>query len=142
MKLAIVGSRGFTDTVLGKSIINDFCEIWYPDTIVSGGAAGADTMGKQFAFEHGMDYIEHLPNWKAQGKAAGMIRNSLIVEDCDQALVFWDYRSPGTRSTINLLWCANKKAMVYDYVNDIFHSIVPRRYEFYEEKVLAKARGL
>jgi hypothetical protein len=147
MKLAIVGSRSFANSndseiALAKSIINDYCEIWYPDTIVSGGAEGSDTMGKQFAFEHGIDYIEHPAEWNKHGKRAGMIRNQLIVDDCDQALVFWDYRSPGTRGTINLLWCANKEAIVYDYTNDIFHVITPRRHEFYEEKVLAAARGL
>jgi hypothetical protein len=154
MKLAIVGSRNFanlldrhktieevnSEITLAKSIIHDYCEIWYPDQIVSGGAPGSDTMGAQFAFEHGIDLVVHPAEWDKYGKRAGMVRNQLIVDDCDKALVFWDYRSPGTLSTINLLWGANKRALVYDFVNDEFHNIVPHRHELYEEKVLAAAR--
>lgn len=138
MKLAIVGSRLFTQEVLAKSIIYDYCSIWYPDTIVSGGARGPDAYGKEFAFEHGLDYIEHPAQWHEYGKSAGMVRNEYIAQDCDEALIFWDYNSKGTMNMINQLWKYRKNMLVYDFTKDNFHYIEPKRHPLYEEKLHAR----
>ncbi|MDR3176607.1 MAG: DUF2493 domain-containing protein [Desulfovibrio sp.] len=46
-----------------------------PDvTIVSGGAKGADSLGRDFAHKHGTKYLEFLPDWGKFGKSAGVIR--------------------------------------------------------------------
>ena len=78
------------------------------DTIISGGAKGVDTFAKQFANDNGLKYIEFLPDWKQYGRAAGPIRNKLIVEECDKLIAFWDYNSSGTKSSVKFAEKSNK----------------------------------
>lgn len=104
MKLAIVGSRTFTN----YNILYDAtCSILTTKVsqIISGGANGADTLAKEFAQEFDIPLVEFLPEWDKYGKSAGMIRNKHIVDSCDKLLAFWDGHSAGTKNSINL---ANK----------------------------------
>lgn len=119
MRLAIVGSRDFTDEAKAKEIMYDFCDIWYPEVILSGEARGVDTFAKEFAFTHGIDYEPYPADWK-QGRHAGFERNTLMAQVCDEALVFWNWKSPGTRHMINELYKARKPYMHYDYTGDEF----------------------
>lgn len=125
MKLGIVGSRDFTDYTIAKAVI---CQ--YPATnIVSGGASGADSLGKQYAEEKGWVPIIHEAEWdnldaepcdvkynrwgKPYNRLAGHNRNTLIVRDSDLVVAFWDGKSPGTRNTITK--CRNLGVDVHVY---------------------------
>ena len=44
--------------------------IYIPDTIVSGGAKGADTYAREFAKKKGLKLIEYFPNYEKYGKGA------------------------------------------------------------------------
>lgn len=72
-----------------------------PDTIISGGAKGADTLARQFANEHNLELIEFIPDYKKYGRTAPLLRNKLIVEACDCLLAFWDGKSKGTKATLD-----------------------------------------
>src|SRR5688572_22124212 len=100
MKLAIVGSRSFNNYALL------FCTISanYADTaeIISGGAYGADKLAERYACEHSIKLMIILPNWQEYGRAAGPIRNKLIIEQCDEVLAFWDGVSSGTKNSIDI----------------------------------------
>ena len=47
--------------------------------IIHGGASGADTAAGLYARTNGIEEIVFLPDWKRYGKAAGMIRNKLML---------------------------------------------------------------
>jgi predicted Rossmann fold nucleotide-binding protein DprA/Smf involved in DNA uptake len=70
--------------------------------IVSGGARGVDQAAAGEARRLGLPVIEYLPDWAAYGRAAGMIRNRLIVGNADAVIAFWDGQSRGTRASIEL----------------------------------------
>ena len=70
-------------------------------TFILGGAIGADTLAFKFARDNKFCIEEYLPDWKEYGKAAGMIRNSKMIERADVLISFWDGESKGTRDTIN-----------------------------------------
>jgi len=109
MKLAIVGSRTFTDFEFVKKILQ-----YHPCTqIVSGGAKGADMLAKRYAAENGIPIKEFLPNWDKDGRAAGYLRNKQIVNACDELIAFWDGESKGTAHSIRLAEEAGKP--VYKY---------------------------
>ena len=75
-----------------------------PVTVVSGGAKGVDTAGEKWAAErhHHVDLFE--PDWKANGRSAGYIRNAeMVASGLDAAIVFWDGSSKGTKHTLGLL---------------------------------------
>lgn len=119
-KIAIIGSRDFTEYALLKSTVLNYmlangilCDV----QIVSGGAIGADKLGEKFSKD--MDLPEpliFLPDWDKHGKSAGFIRNKLIIEASDVVFAFWNGTSKGTLSSINLAKNMNKKLYVIDYV--------------------------
>jgi len=117
MKLAIVGSRGFNDYQLLKTIVDSIVskEGNPIDTIISGGAQGADFYGRRYANEHHIVLIEHLPDWGTYGRLAGIKRNRLIIQDCDVCIAFWDGTSHGTRNDIELCGELHKKCYIYNY---------------------------
>lgn len=57
MKLAIIGSRTCPPVNI-ESYLKSI-----PDTIVSGGAIGADTYAREFARKKGLKLIEYFPNY-------------------------------------------------------------------------------
>lgn len=117
MKLAIVGSREFEDWDTFKSIADAFIQTSNQpvDLVISGGAAGPDTMAERYAEENNIDFLEIKPDWEKYGRSAGMLRNTEIVNSCDEALVFWNYHSRGTMDTVNKLFKSKHNFIVYDY---------------------------
>ena len=64
--------------------------------VVSGGAAGPDRLAARWAGCHGVPLTEHLPDYRAHGAGAPLVRNGLVVADADLVLVVWDGESRGT----------------------------------------------
>lgn len=103
-KLAIVGSRSFEDYVfLKKQFKKIKAEV---DTIVSGGADGADSLGQKLAKDLGLKLIIYYPKWKDENgktnRGAGMQRNHLIAKEADIVMAFWDGESRGTKGMIKI----------------------------------------
>ena len=96
MKIAVVGSRSFDDYNRLKVVLDRL----KPSTIISGGAHGADKLSERYASENSLKTIIHKPDWDKHCKAAGFIRNSDIINDCDMVLACWDKKSRGTRDSI------------------------------------------
>jgi hypothetical protein len=102
MKVAVVGSRGFDDYKRLKHTLDSILAGSGFDTIVSGGARGADSLGARYADEKGIKKIIHLPDWEMHGKAAGFIRNKDIIDDADFIVACWDGVSRGTSNSLAL----------------------------------------
>lgn len=100
MKYAVIGSRSFDDYNRLSIICDKF--ISNNDTIVSGGAYGADFLAKEYSKINNINYVEYLPDWDLHGKSAGPIRNKIIVSDSDFVIAFWDGKSKGTKSSIDI----------------------------------------
>ena len=95
MKLAIIGSRNCPPIDIASHLK------YIPDTIISGGAKGADTYARLFAQQHNLQLIEFLPDYEKYGRKAPLVRNKLIVENCDCLIAFWDGKSRGTKYTLD-----------------------------------------
>ncbi len=93
--VCINGSRSITNINFDL-----FIDPSHVGQIISGGAIGVDTLARQWAKKHKIDYIEYPANWKIWGKKAGIIRNKEMVEYCDVLISFWDGKSKGTLQTI------------------------------------------
>jgi SLOG family YspA-like protein len=115
MKLAIVGSRSFTDYNFLETNILEKYNLKDIDEIVSGGAKGTDNLAESFAKVHNLKLTVFYPDWLKHGKYAGPLRNKQIVEYADEVIAFWDGSSPGTKSTINLTKQMNKKLHVIKF---------------------------
>lgn len=114
MKIAIIGSRIFDDYEYLKSSILSEMRVEEITHIVSGGARGTDTLAEIFADEFGIDKVIFKPEWDRYGKAAGMIRNSFIVDEADVVFAFWNGKSKGTNDSIMKAKKRNKKVYIVD----------------------------
>jgi len=69
--------------------------------VVSGGAAGVDTLAEQWAKRNKIEWVCYLPNYKSFGKRAPLIRDQEMVDFCDVVIAFWDGKSTGTKYTMD-----------------------------------------
>jgi hypothetical protein len=102
MKVIIAGSRQFVDYKLLKENVDEFREEHEIDTIISGTARGADTLGEEYARLHNIDVIKMPANWREYGKRAGYLRNEQMAEVADACICFWDGDSRGTKHMIDI----------------------------------------
>ena len=112
MKIAIIGSRNFADYELLKKTLNEITGI---TKVISGGAKGADSLAEQWAKENEIETVIYKPDWAKYGRGAGVVRNRLIIEDCDLCIAFWDGESKGTKSSIDHCKKLNKKLTIVRY---------------------------
>ncbi len=108
MKVAVIGSRSFTDYDLVISILDEF-DI---SAVVSGGAKGADSLGEKYAIDNFIDTLIFKPDWKRYGRGAGFVRNKEIINNCDIVVAFWDGKSKGTKNSIDLARKQNKTVRI------------------------------
>ncbi len=103
----VVGSRSFNDYDFLCQKLDHILKNQKKICIISGGAAGADSLAKKYALEKNYIFKEFPANWKLYGNMAGLIRNRKM---CEYALsqgkcgmiAFWDGQSKGTMHDINL----------------------------------------
>lgn len=107
-KLAIVGSRRFTNYDHMCRVLETPRENGLIKLIVSGGARGADSLAQRYAKEFGLPIMIYYPDWEKYGKAAGVIRNQYIVDDADMMIAFAYDDSRGTRDSIRKMEKAKK----------------------------------
>lgn len=128
MKVAVIGSRGFTDYSVVKGYLDRLNEKREITLIVSGGATGADSLGARWADDNGVQKLIHYAVWEdltqpdarikvnAYGKQydanAGFRRNKYIIDDSEIIIAFWDMRSPGTRNSIQYAKTKGKKLAI------------------------------
>ena len=120
VKLAIIGSRDFTDyDKLCKTINKYFLQVDFKgddsygiDEIISGAARGADLLGAKFAKENGIKLTEFPALWDVYGKSAGFRRNEDIVKSADCVLSFWNKTSRGTQNALNHAKNHNKETII------------------------------
>ena len=104
MKIAVIGSRNFNDYELVKTTLSTL----NITLLVSGGAKGADSLGERYATENNIETLIFKPDWEKHGKAAGMIRNTDIINNADTVIAFWDGESKGTKDSITKAEKKNK----------------------------------
>lgn len=108
MKVAVIGSRGFTDYEEMKRILSSI----KITLLISGGAIGADKLGERYAKENNIETKIYLPDWNKHGKCAGFLRNTQIIEDAELVIAFWNGNSKGTLDSIKKAEKLNKKTLI------------------------------
>ena len=95
MKVAVIGSRQFTDLDISGFIPAE------TTLIISGGARGIDTLAERYAVNHGIPIRIFYPDYETFGRSAPLVRDRQIVEACDFLVAIWDAQSRGTKYTID-----------------------------------------
>lgn len=99
VRVAIVGSRDFPNL---QAVGQYVSRLPKDSVIVSGGTRGVDRTAEIAAEACGMDKLIFPADWNRHGKAAGYMRNRLIVANADRVVAFQHNGSRGTQHTIDL----------------------------------------
>lgn len=105
MKVAVVGGRHFDDYRKMNYHLRGLAEVIKIESIVSGGARGADSLAYKWACDYGVNFICYPPldyEKRVVGfTTAAKMRNERIVSDADYLVAFPDPESKGTWDTVN-----------------------------------------
>lgn len=121
-RVLVAGSRGFNsyesfcDSLEGsidlKLMREDGC-------FISGCAKrGADAMIIRWCKENEILCREYPADWDALGKSAGYVRNAQMAEVANEAVIFWDALSKGTKNMIDLCVRKSIKHTIFLYDSD------------------------
>ena len=105
-RVIIAGSRSFSNYDLLRERLDFYLskkvQEGYNIIVVSGRARGADEAGERYARERGYRIDAHPADWSKYGRSAGHIRNAEMAKASHALVAFWDGKSPGTKSMIQL----------------------------------------
>lgn len=113
MRVIIAGSRSFSDYDSLKQVIQE--SKFEINQVISGGAKGADFLGEKYAKDNNIDLRIFPAKWDEFGKKAGFIRNKEMADNADALIAFWDQKSKGTKSMIDIAENKGLKVYVYKY---------------------------
>lgn len=130
-RVAIIGSRSIKDRdwvnyhldmLLGAQSNREIVG-GRPGVIVSGGAVGPDTFGKEWAEGEGIPVVLYKPAHLVNSELFEydprnfFARNKQIVDNCDRVIAFYDPKSTtnGTLTTINKARKSGKDVTVIRY---------------------------
>lgn len=102
MRVLVCGGRDFHDkprVYCSLAEINGAHETAI-STLIEGGATGADELAKAWAFYASVPVETYRANWKADGRAAGPIRNQRMIDEGKPDLVV---AFPGGRGTADMI---------------------------------------
>ncbi len=115
MNLVIAGGRDFNDMAGLCSVVDEYVRGRGAVTVFCGMARGADMCGHDYALLRGYPVRKFPANWTDHGKRAGHLRNELMAQVCSHVIVFWDGKSPGTKSMIAFAQQYNKPCKIVRY---------------------------
>lgn len=96
MRVLVCGGRDYSDAERVHEVLNEL----RPSVVIHGAARGADTLAGLWAAESRVETKAYPADWDAHGKAAGPIRNSLMLLDGKPDLVV---AFPGARGTDDMI---------------------------------------
>lgn len=97
MKCIIAGSRSIDDYEIVEKIIKK--SLYNITQIISGRAIGIDLLGEEYAKKYKIPLDLHpvtKEDWAKYGKKAGYLRNKVMGDLADCAIIIWDGISPGS----------------------------------------------
>lgn len=118
MKLAVIGSRTYSDAKRIEERIHKFLAENSGVMIVTGGAEGADTIAEQAARKLNIPVIVFHADWKKFGRGAGPIRNKKIAEEADCCIAFIDKPIEKSRGTNNAISEFRKRNKPVEIIGD------------------------
>lgn len=114
MVVLICGSRYMTSETKIKDLIDS---LQFDDIVIHGGAAGADSIADRLAKERGLAVMQFNADWNRHGRAAGPIRNKLMLDvgapDVVHAFPLIGADNSGTRNMMDLAEKAGVPVIVH-----------------------------
>lgn len=121
LKIIVAGGRDFNDKYHLYVTLDTLIRSYADDIsveIVTGGARGADSIGKQYACDRHLQHVEFHALWDRYGRSAGYRRNAQManyVEGSGVLVAFWDSQSKGTAHMIDTAKRKNIPVYIINY---------------------------
>src|ERR1700722_9297638 len=96
--IAVTGGRGYHFDWRDYEFMNQQHHALKFTSMLNGGASGADSYCKRWAYSYGILVKERRPDWAKYGKQAGPIRNSEMAKEAQALLAF-----PGGDGTADMV---------------------------------------
>jgi hypothetical protein len=100
MRVLVCGGRNYTDTARVFAVLDKLHADAGIDAVIEGGARGADSCSKEWAFRRNVDCMTFEADWENQGSFAGPARNKRMLEEGKPDLVI---AFPGGRGTADMV---------------------------------------
>ena len=88
MKVIVAGGRNYCFTPESTAFLDRLHQEHHFTEVVSGGAAGADKCGEEWARRNNLSIRVFPADWKSFGKRAGPIRNRQMAKYADALVLF------------------------------------------------------
>jgi hypothetical protein len=106
MRVLVCGGRDFSDQGFLNSILDLYHAKLSFSFVIEGGARGADSLARTWSIKNKIAYKEFKADWEFFGRAAGSIRNRLMLEEGKPDFVI---AFPGAKGTENMISQAKLK---------------------------------
>lgn len=107
MRLLITGGRDFDDREVLYVVLDRLHAEHGFKLLIHGDARGADRMGGEWAVVRGVEVLACPADWKKHGRAAGQIRNRMMLEEKPDLVVAF----PGGKGTADMVAVAKKAGL-------------------------------
>jgi YspA, cpYpsA-related SLOG family len=117
MNVLICGSRYWNNAELMLERLNS---IPIGSTLIHGGCRGADLLGSEIGRELGFHVVCFPANWNELGKAAGPIRNQMMINEGKPDLILaFHNQADSSRGTKDMLMRAAKHNIPFEIIKEI-----------------------
>lgn len=105
IRAIVSGGRNFDDYNHLQEVLDRIHKHTPIDTIISGRARGADSLGEKWAKENNVNILPYPADWNAHGKVAGHLRNQRMIDEGKPDLLI---AFPGGKGTSDMVERAKK----------------------------------
>jgi predicted Rossmann fold nucleotide-binding protein DprA/Smf involved in DNA uptake len=116
-KVVVAGGRTYTNTGMVFICLEKIVQ--KGDVIISGHAKGVDMMGELYAQKNNLACEIYPAEWDKYGRSAGPRRNEQMAQVADKVVVFWDFKSRGTKNMVEMAKKYKKELFIFDYFGNL-----------------------
>lgn len=122
MKILICGSREDFDPKLAKQYLEEFIKKHAQDLFIHGGARGIDSMANSILESMHLPVRVCLPEYQRYGNRAPLVRDMEMVMDCNMVVAFWNFKSRGTKFTMDYARSHSIPVEIFDICSSVDHA--------------------
>lgn len=121
LRVVICGSRQISDPEEVRKAISDGAKKFAAQgaeigVVMSGQAAGPDTIAAYLAQAHGIPVEKYPAEWSKYDRRAGIVRNEKMAETMEACIAIWDGTSRGTNNMIMLAQRKLPESMIHIHI--------------------------
>lgn len=113
--IVVFGSRSINDPEFVFKVLDDFRAKNGDFYMIHGGAIGVDRTAATWARQRGIRAQIYDPPYNTMGRRAPLFRNSIMADEADAGIAFWDGKSTGTAHMLSQMKKRNRKVLLIQY---------------------------